>query len=240
MLPGRLGNLMSAPASVWTRTHTGHLSSWSPWGGQGEKRSTGMGRPPLKPRCFAPRGLRCSSAAVILQMVSSGLVLSVSRPRLTNTYIPFKNKIVTALNTNVWKLYYLKGSSVETMSNVALSRMAPKMTLCRCWFLRMDYCLGKSSSEKQERTGNCASFQLETSAVVLDDCSLMPGEASVGSWGWGWCLPTAWATPWVCCAPTEAQTCPWHFLLWLCTGQFGLECARLLASVPFTKESYSH
>lgn len=72
------------------------------------------------------------SAAVILQMASSGLVLSVSRPRLTNTYIPFKNKIVTALNTNVRKLYYLKGSSVETMSNVALSRMAPKMTLCRC------------------------------------------------------------------------------------------------------------
>lgn len=41
------------------------------------------------------------SAAVILQMASSGLVLSVSHPRLTNTYIPFKNKIVTALNTNV-------------------------------------------------------------------------------------------------------------------------------------------
>lgn len=84
----------------------------------------------LKPRHVHHRGLQysrlCSSCSA---MASSGLVLSVSHPLLANTYIPFKNKIVTALNTNVRKFYYLKGSSVLTMSNGALSRMAPKMTL---------------------------------------------------------------------------------------------------------------
>lgn len=53
-------------------------------------------------------------------MESSGLVLSVSHPLLVNTYIPFKNKIVRALNTNVRKFYYLKGASGETMSNMQL------------------------------------------------------------------------------------------------------------------------
>lgn len=57
-------------------------------------------------------------AAVILQMESSGLVLSVSHPLFVNTYIPFKNKIVRALNTNVRRFYYLKGPSGETMSNM--------------------------------------------------------------------------------------------------------------------------
>lgn len=58
------------------------------------------------------------NAAVILQVESSGLVLSVSHPLFMNTYIPLKNKIVRALNTNVQKFYYLKGSSGETMSNM--------------------------------------------------------------------------------------------------------------------------
>lgn len=56
------------------------------------------------------------NAAVILQMESSGLVLSVSRPRFVNTYIPFKNRIVRPVNTNGQKFYYLKGTSGETVS----------------------------------------------------------------------------------------------------------------------------
>lgn len=56
------------------------------------------------------------NAAVILQMESSGLVLSVSHPLFMNTYIPIKNRTVRPVNTNGQKFYYLKGTSGETVS----------------------------------------------------------------------------------------------------------------------------
>lgn len=110
------------PVFEYTHACTGHLSRWFPLGrlqlrGQRQNKHTDGKTLSVLGIFIAAVCSIVISAAVILQMESSGLVLSVSHPLFVNTYIPFKNKIVRALNTNVRKLYYLKGSSGETMSN---------------------------------------------------------------------------------------------------------------------------